>query len=36
VTQDFLGCLEPERRRVAEVELEDALAFGLQSRRVVV
>jgi len=29
VAHDHVGCLEAERRRVADVELEDAVPFGL-------
>jgi hypothetical protein len=36
VTHDDVGRFEAERGRVADVELQDAVAFGLETRRVLV
>ena len=36
VAHDHVGCIEAERRRVADVELEDAVPLGLQPRGMLV
>lgn len=36
IAHDHVGCFEAERRRVADVEFEDAVTFGFEPRGVLV